>query len=92
VPSAPTPAPTVDLSPVTDKLDALTAMIQSLVAAMRSQQQPAPEPAPQQAPIVLPIQVAQPATAGKSVTVTDPEGRRWSVDVSANGTQPPPNE
>lgn len=85
-------APTVDLTPVTERLDTLTAQIAALVAAL-SNQRPAEPPPPQQppAPVVVPIMVPQ-QSSGKSVSVTTPEGRTWNVEVqpvSTNGTEPP---
>jgi hypothetical protein len=77
----------VDLSEVTGKLDALAAQIAALVDALATKQEPSVAPvAP--TPIVLPIQMAQPVSAGKSVSVRSPTGEEWTVNVSANGATP----
>jgi hypothetical protein len=86
-PSPSAPAPSVDLSEVTGKLDALAAQIAALVDALATKQEPSVAPvAP--TPIVLPIQMAQPVSAGKSVSVRSPTGEEWTVNVSANGATP----
>ena len=88
-PSAPAEAPAVDLSPVTERLDALTAQISALVTAIG--QKPAAPPE-QSAPVIVPITMpVQSPTQSKSVSVTTPDNRTFTVEVkpSTNGTQPP---
>jgi hypothetical protein len=95
--SASTPnAPAVDLSPVVDRIDALAEQIKALVAVMAAQKPAEPmaaPPPPPPAPLVI-FPPSAPAV-GKAVSVTAPDGRRWSVNVepteSPNGTTPVPN-
>jgi hypothetical protein len=87
----PAPAPSVDLSDITSRIDALAELVAALVSAMASQRQE-PAPAPQPAPVIVPIMMPQ-QTAGKTVTVTTPDNRAFTVNVEPtpvpeNGTQP----
>ena len=86
--SPPREAPAVDLSPVTERLDALTAQISALVTAIGQKQAPTPEPA---APVIVPITMpVSTPTQSKSVSVTTPDNRTFTVQVtpSTNGTTP----
>jgi hypothetical protein len=83
-PSQPSPDPSIE--ELRAEVAGLTAQVSALVAALAAK----PEPSP--APIVLPIAMPQPAPAGKNVSVTEPNGRTWTVNVTpttSNGTNPP---
>jgi len=90
-PAPGSPSPAVDLTPVTERLDALTQQIAALVGALVTKQA---EPPPPPAPMILPIQMPHPAAQGKRLTLTTEPGRPpVTIDIqpiqpAANGADP----
>lgn len=89
-PPAAAAAPAVDLAPLAQRIDSLAEQVAALVAALARQAAPAPQaPPPPQAPVVFAM---PPATQGKSITVTTPDNRTFTVETrptTENGTTPP---